>query len=250
MCAEAQIAKLRRLASAADAARATQVAEKWLKGYLRLGQCHLALHNFADSAAAYWKAGELEADEAAKRKHHKKFKAAVQEGKDQNAARVRLLKAQTVLNVPAAVARRRNQKVKGKKKGGKKKKAQKQGTSNSSPATPSTGDSDGSPKKEEIIASPRSISSTVLVWRREQPSGEGPGPRSSHGVSIVGSTLYVYGGELEPRTPVDSVVYACDLDDQPSKRWTVVHLTRGKAPPARIGHAQATVGECFYVFGG
>ena len=67
-----------RRAAASDADRSTQIAEKWVKGYLRLGQCQLELHNYADSAAAYWRAGELVKDGDFKRKYHKKFKHAVQ----------------------------------------------------------------------------------------------------------------------------------------------------------------------------
>lgn len=67
-----------RQAAASDAERSTQVADKWVKGYLRLGQCQLELHNYADSAAAYWRAGELVKDGDFKRKYHKKFKHAVQ----------------------------------------------------------------------------------------------------------------------------------------------------------------------------
>lgn len=201
-------------------------------------------------------------------------------GKDQNAARVRLLKRQIVLSdadahvngAPrrAASGKSRGKKKKKKKGTGSKSKKKKKKTGNNdaaaaaatSPAAESSGDDEddeddeaadnNAVEKEPAVVSPKPSSDTVLVWRREHPSGDGPGPRSSHGVSVVGSTLYVFGGEHEPRTPVDSKVYACDLEAQPSKRWEIVHLVRGDAavPPSRIGHAQASTEDCFYVFGG
>ena len=89
----------------------------------------------------------------------------------------------------------------------------------------------------------------------------GPGPRSSHGVSVDGNRLFVVGGEFVARQPIDSRVYSVDLgaDSDSSggeqKPWAVVG--NGEAIPSpRIAHTQAIVtdvstGKKFmYLFGG
>lgn len=36
--------------------------------------------------------------------------------------------------------------------------------------------------------------------------------RSSQTLSVIGGSAYIYGGELRPREPVDSVVYRISAD--------------------------------------
>ena len=66
------------------------------------------------------------------------------------------------------------------------------------------------------------------------PAGGGPVSRSSHGVSVIGDTLYLWGGEHEARTPVDTNMWAVDLKKEGSMEWRVVPSKR-EPPSQRSG---------------
>jgi hypothetical protein len=53
-----------------------------------------------------------------------------------------------------------------------------------------------------------------------QPDGA-PKARSSHAVAVVGTKAYVFGGEFEPRVPLDNEVHVFDLD---SRTWSVMEV--------------------------
>jgi len=71
-------------------------------------------------------------------------------------------------------------------------------------------------------------------------------PRSSHSLSVIGNQAFVFGGEIEPRKPVDNAMHVIDLE---SGKYTVL-TPEGKAPAARVGHTSAVIGSIIYVFGG
>jgi len=75
-----------------------------------------------------------------------------------------------------------------------------------------------------------------------------PIARSSHEISSVGSALYLFGGEHEARTPIDSDLYVLDLA-LPVRCWKKVEAI-GEPPSPRIAHAQAVIGDNIYIFGG
>ena len=86
-----------------------------------------------------------------------------------------------------------------------------------------------------------------VTWRARSPANA-PIARSSHGASVINNTLYVFGGEHVARTPIDSVVHALDLTD-PNAAFVAID-GGANAPPPRVGHAQASIENVFYVFGG
>jgi len=86
-----------------------------------------------------------------------------------------------------------------------------------------------------------------VSWTQLTPANS-PLARSSHGVSIVGDTLYMFGGEHSARHPVNNTLYALDLGT-PDSAWREVRVT-GEIPSPRFGHAQAVMGESIYIFGG
>jgi len=88
---------------------------------------------------------------------------------------------------------------------------------------------------------------STISWTELKPSNP-PLERSSHGVSIVGDTLYMFGGEFSARYPVNDILYALDLD-KPGNAWREVKVS-GSPPPPRFGHAQSVIGDCIYIFGG
>ncbi|XP_002963370.2 nitrile-specifier protein 5 isoform X2 [Selaginella moellendorffii] len=89
--------------------------------------------------------------------------------------------------------------------------------------------------------------SCLAVSSEEITQQEGaPKARSSHAVAVVGSKAYVFGGEFEPRVPIDNKVHVFDLRQ---RSWAVAEL-RGEIPSARVGVAMAAAGNTIFVFGG
>ena len=93
------------------------------------------------------------------------------------------------------------------------------------------------------------------VWTQVQTTNN-PASRSSHGVSVIGfgtdsPKLVAFGGEHEPRVAIDSTLHALtlDADNAPKGNWEVVEA-KGAAPPTRVAHAQAVVGDDLYIYGG
>ena len=76
------------------------------------------------------------------------------------------------------------------------------------------------------------------------------GARSSHGVSSHNNKLYVLGGEIIARNPVDSTLYSLSLDATTIQNWTAIETTTKNAPSPRIAHTQTIVNNTLYLFGG
>ena len=81
-------------------------------------------------------------------------------------------------------------------------------------------------------------------------------PRSSHSLSIVKGKIYIFGGEEQPRQPVDNHVHVFTL---PSSEHDEVDYQlipaqaatkKGELPPPRVGHTADAVDDRIYVFGG
>ena len=80
--------------------------------------------------------------------------------------------------------------------------------------------------------------------------GQAPAERSSHGISIISGTLYLFGGEHTARVPIDSDMYSIDLSDMGSPgMWRKIEASFN-SPIPRVAHAQATIGNKIYIFGG
>lgn len=70
-----------------------------------------------------------------------------------------------------------------------------------------------------------------------------PAAKAGHAAALIGSTLYVYGGESLQHATVDGSMYAYDIL---ADRWTAA----GFLPTALHGLAGATVGDMLYAIGG
>ena len=78
------------------------------------------------------------------------------------------------------------------------------------------------------------------------------GCRSSHGTSVYNNKLYVLGGEIVARTPVDSTLWSLALNSEEGKevQWTSVETNTSDAPSPRIAHTQVIANDQLYIFGG
>jgi N-acetylneuraminic acid mutarotase len=70
-------------------------------------------------------------------------------------------------------------------------------------------------------------------------------PRSSHSLAVVGDIAYIFGGEIEPRKPVDNHFHAFNLSTQ---QWNT--LNNDNAPDPRVGACSAAINHKIYIFGG
>ena len=81
-------------------------------------------------------------------------------------------------------------------------------------------------------------------------------PRSSHSLTCVGNRAYIFGGEVEPRKPVDNAIHVLALPSAELQDTDYVEVPAkpevegGDVPAPRVGHAAAAVGSCIYIFGG
>ena len=72
--------------------------------------------------------------------------------------------------------------------------------------------------------------------------------RSSHTINFIHNKILVYGGENQPRMPIDDNIVAYDLT---THAWSIADVVNSdKKPCARIGHASCVLGSKLYVFGG
>ncbi|KAL2047704.1 hypothetical protein N7G274_000746 [Stereocaulon virgatum] len=81
-------------------------------------------------------------------------------------------------------------------------------------------------------------------------------PRSSHSLSIVKGKIYIFGGEEQPRQPVDNHVHVFTLpsSEHDEVDYQVIPAQaateKGELPPPRVGHTADAVDDRIYVFGG
>ncbi|BDA51022.1 Nitrile-specifier protein 5 [Coccomyxa sp. Obi] len=88
-----------------------------------------------------------------------------------------------------------------------------------------------------------------MKWTKANQEGLLPVARSSHTVTFIKSgkgKAYVFGGEHQPRTPIDSELHVYELD---CGAWNPVQCS-GDAPCPRVAHTAAAVGDTIYFFGG
>ncbi|KAF4501644.1 kelch repeat-containing [Fusarium agapanthi] len=72
--------------------------------------------------------------------------------------------------------------------------------------------------------------------------------RSSQAVSTIGQKIYIFGGELLPREPVDNRVDVVSLDTQDDGAQTLT--APAKAPSPRVGSPSTTIGSNIFLFSG
>lgn len=83
-----------------------------------------------------------------------------------------------------------------------------------------------------------------------------PLPRSSHTLSVIAGRAYIFGGEINPREPVDNDMHIITL---PSGTVTSADyktiparpkVAGGEIPEKRVGQTAAVIGERIFIFGG
>lgn len=72
--------------------------------------------------------------------------------------------------------------------------------------------------------------------------------RSSHTLSALGSTLYIFGGELKPREPRDNDLHKIDVGIASPSVESI--KASNNAPTPRVGATTAKIGSTMYMFSG
>ncbi|KAI9375072.1 kelch repeat protein [Aspergillus egyptiacus] len=71
--------------------------------------------------------------------------------------------------------------------------------------------------------------------------------RSSQTLSVIDKDVYIYGGELRPREPVDSTIYRLPINPNAT---SISPITQTTTPQPRVGAASTTLNGKIYIFSG
>ncbi|KAL1583920.1 hypothetical protein WHR41_07359 [Cladosporium halotolerans] len=101
------------------------------------------------------------------------------------------------------------------------------------------------------------LNTSTKQWSRALPAGPRPPGRYGHTLNILGSKLYIFGGQVEGYFFNDLVAFDLNALQQASNRWEVLIQNtidggppHGQIPPARTNHTMITWGDRLYLFGG
>ncbi|KAK8204959.1 cell polarity protein-like protein [Phyllosticta capitalensis] len=94
-------------------------------------------------------------------------------------------------------------------------------------------------------------------WSRALPAGPRPSGRYGHTLNILGSKLFVFGGQVEGTFFNDLACFDLNALQSPSNRWEVLVKNSneggppaGQVPPARTNHSMVQWNDKLYLFGG
>ncbi|KAJ5703449.1 hypothetical protein N7493_011838 [Penicillium malachiteum] len=101
------------------------------------------------------------------------------------------------------------------------------------------------------------LNTSSRQWSRAIPPGARPAGRYGHTLNILGSKLYVFGGQVEGFFFNDLIAFDLNQLQNPANKWEVLVQNsheggppEGRIPPARTNHTIVTQNECLYLFGG
>ncbi|KAI0835398.1 hypothetical protein F5Y06DRAFT_134056 [Hypoxylon sp. FL0890] len=101
------------------------------------------------------------------------------------------------------------------------------------------------------------LNTSTRQWSRALPAGPRPSGRYGHSLNIVGSKIYIFGGQVEGYFMNDLAAFDLNQLQMPNNRWEVLSenveaggAVQGKAPPARTNHSMITFNDKMYLFGG
>ncbi|KAF5022390.1 hypothetical protein F66182_5563 [Fusarium sp. NRRL 66182] len=96
------------------------------------------------------------------------------------------------------------------------------------------------------------LNTSTRQWSRALPAGPRPSGRYGHSLNILGSKIYVFGGQVEGLFMNDLSAFDLNQLQMPNNRWEI--LVQGevspKMPAARTNHTMITFNDKMYLFGG
>ncbi|EPS36797.1 hypothetical protein H072_9633 [Dactylellina haptotyla CBS 200.50] len=97
------------------------------------------------------------------------------------------------------------------------------------------------------------LNTSSRQWSRAQPIGEKPSGRYGHTLNILGSKLYVFGGQAEGTFFNDLMAFDLNTLQSNTSRWELLVPNSDGSPdiPAkRTNHTVVSYGDKLYLFGG
>ncbi|KAK3355323.1 LOW QUALITY PROTEIN: hypothetical protein B0H65DRAFT_554785 [Neurospora tetraspora] len=101
------------------------------------------------------------------------------------------------------------------------------------------------------------LNTSTRQWSRALPAGPRPAGRYGHTLNILGSKIYVFGGQVEGYFMNDLAAFDLNQLQMPNNRWDLLIATtepgtppQVKVPPARTNHSMITFNDKMYLFGG
>ncbi|KAF2090070.1 hypothetical protein K490DRAFT_62943 [Saccharata proteae CBS 121410] len=101
------------------------------------------------------------------------------------------------------------------------------------------------------------LNTSTKQWSRALPAGPRPAGRYGHTLNILGSKIYIFGGQVEGYFFNDLVAFDLNALQVPNNRWEVlvpnsidVGAPPGQFPPARTNHSVVSWNDKLYLFGG
>lgn len=101
------------------------------------------------------------------------------------------------------------------------------------------------------------LNTSTRHWSRSMPPGPRPAGRYGHTLNILGSKIYVFGGQVEGYFFNDLIAFDLNALQNTNSRWDQLIQNsneggppEGQVPPARTNHTIVSWNEKLYLFGG
>ncbi|TKA67578.1 hypothetical protein B0A55_10182 [Friedmanniomyces simplex] len=101
------------------------------------------------------------------------------------------------------------------------------------------------------------LNTSTKQWSRALPAGPRPPGRYGHTLNILGSKIYIFGGQVEGYFFNDLVAFDLNALQQATNRWEILIQNtidggppHGQIPPARTNHTIISYNDRLYLFGG
>ncbi|CCE27063.1 related to cell polarity protein tea1p [Claviceps purpurea 20.1] len=96
------------------------------------------------------------------------------------------------------------------------------------------------------------LNTSTRHWSRALPAGTRPSGRYGHTLNILGSKIYIFGGQVEGLFMNDLSAFDLNQLQSPNYMWEILlnNDPSPNAPPARTNHTVITYNDKLYLFGG
>lgn len=96
------------------------------------------------------------------------------------------------------------------------------------------------------------LNTSTRHWSRALPAGPRPSGRYGHSLNILGSKIYIFGGQVEGYFMNDLSAFDLNQLQSSNNRWEILLPgdTSPNTPKARTNHSVVTFNDKMYLFGG
>ncbi|UKZ76690.1 hypothetical protein TrVFT333_004398 [Trichoderma virens FT-333] len=96
------------------------------------------------------------------------------------------------------------------------------------------------------------LNTSTRHWSRALPAGPRPSGRYGHSLNILGSKIFIFGGQVEGFFMNDLSAFDLNQLQSPTNRWEILLKAEAspKMPAARTNHSMVTFNDKMYLFGG